>query len=489
MDSSNPVGRVRRAEICGVLVALLLACTEHERDRASDAGAQESSMTDASNAGSGDGGAAGGATSGNAGSHGGTGSAGSSGGAGRAGRAGSSSFAGSTGTRPPLSTDSGVPTRGPGEEPLPCDQLPQQITKLDMLFVVDNSGSMLEEQEALREQFPRLIGDLIRADLDFDGMRDFPSIDLHLGVVSTDLGVPGMDVEKCDGLGDDGLLRSTPVEVSGCQSQYPSFLTYLPGVNDPMQAALDFGCMAALGTEGCGFEQPLESALKALWPRTDRRVTFLPDEQGFGNDGHGDGFNRGFLRNDPAMGRSLIAVIVVSDEEDCSSWTTRHFTPESQLEPDDPLRTQGYNVRCFSNPENLFPIERYVNGLRLLRPENPGLVLFAAIVGVPPELVTPEALMNVPWSNARSREAFYTQLLDHPDMQERLNGSTSLDLVNLEPSCTSSRGEAFPPRRIVHAARGFGDNGMVQSICAESFGTATDAILTRIAARLRNPCP
>ena len=42
------------------------------------------------------------------------------------------------------------------------------IDKVDLLFVVDNSGSMREEQTALRAQFPRLIQVLTSGDRDGD---------------------------------------------------------------------------------------------------------------------------------------------------------------------------------------------------------------------------------------------------------------------------------------------------------------------------------
>ena len=65
---------------------------------------------------------------------------------------------------------------------------------------------------------------------------------------------------------------------------------------------------ASLTATGCGYEQPLEAALKALWPATDTSVEFLYGE------GHGAGTNAGFLRDD-----SLLIVVVITDEDDCSA--------------------------------------------------------------------------------------------------------------------------------------------------------------------------
>src|SRR5262245_27685125 len=65
------------------------------------------------------------------------------------------------------------------------------IASADVLFVVDNSGSMRQEQAALREQFPRLIEALTtgrkRNGESFSAVKD-----MHLGVVSTDMGLSGI---------------------------------------------------------------------------------------------------------------------------------------------------------------------------------------------------------------------------------------------------------------------------------------------------------
>src|SRR5262245_43256608 len=43
------------------------------------------------------------------------------------------------------------------------------IDKIDLLFMVDNSGSMKEEQDALRAELPKLITVLTTGDRDSDG--------------------------------------------------------------------------------------------------------------------------------------------------------------------------------------------------------------------------------------------------------------------------------------------------------------------------------
>jgi hypothetical protein len=378
------------------------------------------------------------------------------------------------------------------------------IDKVDLLFMVDNSGSMREEQESLREEFPKII-DVLTRGVRANGEMFPPAKDLHLGVVSSDMGLVGIQgIDKCSDLGHDGIMRNTPSpDVAGCQASYPRFLSYVAGVNDQAQTSTDFACIASLGTDGCGFEQQLEAVLKALWPSVDtdpmtgepidNRITFLGNAEGFGMLGHGDTDNAGFLRNDPAVGLSLIAIIMVTDEEDCSSKDTIHFIPNPL--PEDPLAMQDLNLRCFYNAQNLYPLERYINGYKALRPGNENLVIFGAIVGVPENLVEPEDYAALDWSDDVARESFYENILNDPRMQEvedpnRAPGQGG----NLQPSCQSfnadgtERTRAYPPRRIVQVARGFGANGTVHSICQEDLGPAVDAIIDVIAKQLGAVC-
>jgi hypothetical protein len=331
--------------------------------------------------------------------------------------------------------------------------------------------------------------------------------DLHLGVVSSDMGLLGIDgVDNCSGFGDDGILQHRPSAdsaVTGCQPSYPTFLTYVSGTNDPRQTATDFACIATLGTGGCGFEQQLEAPLKALWPSVDpmpnadgsNRITFLGDAMGNGTFGHGDTDNAGFLRNDPTQGLSVIAIVIMTDEEDCSSSNTHHFVPPTFLDPNDPLAAQPLNLRCFFNEQKnhgdeLYPVERYINGFKALRPGNENLVMFAAIAGVPTDLVDPQHLARVDFHDQRQRDGFYQSILSDARMQEVIDpaSTTVPGSGNLLPSCNTVTGKAFPPRRIVQVAQGFGENGIVQSICQQNFGPALDAVTAMISRQLGAVC-
>jgi len=153
---------------------------------------------------------------------------------------------------------------------------------VDLLFVVDNSRSMSEEQRALAAQFPMLVRVLATGDLNGDGRADFePVSDLQVGVITTELSVGPWDVGGCEvepAEGDDGVLRTLPRFGSRdvCDREYPPFLGYRPADDDPEELAHDFGCVALVGTQGCGVEQPLEAALKALTPADSSRAPATP---------------------------------------------------------------------------------------------------------------------------------------------------------------------------------------------------------------------
>jgi hypothetical protein len=368
--------------------------------------------------------------------------------------------------------------------------------KADLLFVIDNSNGMASKQVALRAQFPTLIAALVSGDSDGDGKADVaPATDLHLAVVSSDMGALGIDgVDGCSGFGDDGIFQHTPSPDLDCEASYPSFLSFSADKDDAKQSAKDLACIASLGTGGCGFEQPLEAALKALWPTIDpmanggmNRITFLGDSNGQGILGHGDTENLGFLRNDPETGLSVIAVVVVTDEDDGSSSNTRHLTPSQFLDPMDPLSKVSFDLRNMVAPDELYKLERYTNGLRALRPNNENLVVFGAIAGVPPDLVDADKIAQAETSD-EAREAFYDDVMNDARMQETVDPATSGANARLLPSCVIESGKAFPPRRIVQVARGYGKNGFIQSVCQDNLEPAVHVLAKHIGSRLGSGC-
>jgi len=153
---------------------------------------------------------------------------------------------------------------------------------VDVLFVVDNSGSMGEEQGSLRRNFQQFIG----------GAQQFAN-DYQLGIVTTD-----MDSEAQQGrlLGNPRIMRRGP------------------------NVERDFQDTIEVGTNGSADEKGLAAAQAALSDPLsfDTGVACAGDMDCIEPDrcieGFCGGFNRGFLREDASL-----ELIFVSDEDDYST--------------------------------------------------------------------------------------------------------------------------------------------------------------------------
>ncbi len=347
------------------------------------------------------------------------------------------------------------------------------IEEVDLLFMVDNSNSMSQEQNALSRELPNLVRVLASGDIEGDGMQDFPPVrSLQVGVVTSDMGTGGFTVPTCSNsrFGDDGVLRRRGnTAISGCMAEYASFFEFRPAEGgDATAFAREVSCVANMGTNGCGFEQQLESVLKAVTPSSSG-IRFVE-----GSVGHADGQNAGFVRPN-----SLLTIILVTDEEDCSAANPEVFDPASTTFGGD------LNLRCwtYGNPADgiIHPVERFVDGLLATRAD-PDLLVVAAITGIP-EATNPESGAAID----------YTGILAHPDMVEQVDPAMP---SRLRPSCdrTDEAGErsiAFPPRRIVSMLQQLearGANSILQTICQDSFTGALEAVVRKIADVLGGTC-
>jgi len=391
---------------------------------------------------------------------------------------------------------------------------PHSLDAVDVLFVIDNSGSMASEQVKLAKELPRLVEVLTTGDRCAGGnegvcklndqsepKRHFTAVkQLHLGVVSSNMG--GVDapagtqpaVLSCKGLGDDGkLLTSVQVAVDGviagrqefqgyAQGEtvvapnpscdiglQPNYQEYVAGGKETAgEQSRKFACVANLGVRGCPFEQQLEAMWKALAPSegvdSSDNYKFLNTTKG-----QGDTANKGFLRSE-----AILAVIAVSDEEDCS------ITDEGKvlfsLASEASAAYGPLNLRCGLASQRadvdrlIRPSKRYISGLKSLKPNHEERIVYTAIVGVPQS------------SAAKTP----TEILGMPEMQFAEN-PTIPGVPNT--SCTGMTGtradEAFPPRRFMEVAAGFGENAVWYSICEASFAPAFDTLIGKIASKLR----
>lgn len=297
----------------------------------------------------------------------------------------------------------------------------ENADRLDLLFVVDGSPSMVQERALVATELERMVRILTTGDRDGDGVLDFPPMrSLHVGVVSSDLG---------------GCVPSAAAAVlrPGCSVTDRIFRFGFDPPIDEDALSSELGCAVELVATECAIEQPLEAALRALSPSVANASVAAGYVPPSGARLEGDRANAGFLRPD-----SVLAMVIATDEDDCSLLRPASDVPGGDV-PD------GCTLR------SLQPLERYVDGLLQLR-ANPGMLFFAVLGAVPQDL--PAA------------SAPYEVMLADPRMSETLDPSG--DLV---PSCESPVGRGTPPRRLVQLATLLRDRGAgtaVTSICEAS---------------------
>src|SRR5690606_11799852 len=134
--------------------------------------------------------------------------------------------------------------------------------------------------------------------------------DLHIGVISTDLGSGDFASPhtSCGADGDQARLLSEP-RLPACEAIDGNYLLRVNAGGEILsnfEGGIEesFQCMAVLGSRGCEYEQPLEAMRRAL----DGSVAE----------------NAGFLRADAVLG-----VVFLTDEDDCSARVPALFDPDN----------------------------------------------------------------------------------------------------------------------------------------------------------------
>lgn len=319
---------------------------------------------------------------------------------------------------------------------------------LDLLFVIDNSGSMAQEQASLLVNFNRLVQVLQTVE---GGLPD-----LHIGVISTDMGVGRFDaIANCSDSGDDGRLQATP-RSEGCEPPSGSFIIDVAEPDGSRRRnysgdlSSTFACIADLGTQGCGFEQPLAAMRRAL-------------------DGS-QPINSGFLRENAAL-----MIVFITDEDDCSVPNDALFDTAQQslsdpLGPLNSFRCFEFGVRCDpdqprvagprqscearEDSEYVNGIEQYVTFLKGLK-HDPSLVMVAGIIG--------------------NAEPVVVGLNDKGEPE-------------LAPSCSSASGEAAPAVRLAQFLSKFPNRNTTTTVCNEDLSDALVLIAQSLAVTLGVPC-
>ncbi|HXU02020.1 MAG TPA: hypothetical protein VN903_13700 [Polyangia bacterium] len=345
---------------------------------------------------------------------------------------------------------------------------------VDILVMVDNSTSMMLSQNKLNSSFASFVSAL-RA-----SPQGLPN--LHLAVVSSDMGAGDGSIAQCDATrGDNGLFQNTPrgtCTSSGLQTG-AMFISDVGGTkNYTGNMETVFSCIAALGEQGCGFEHQFASILRALG--ADDALPPLA--------------NQGFLRQD-----ALLAIVLLTNEDDCSASfdalydTTANLTLDSQLGPPASFRCNEFGHLCnngsgtFMHPNRHAPgnnVSATVNYVACTSDDQGGFLLSVADTAsrLKALKIDPSMVMVAALTGAASP---YTVTWKPPSISDTSCGATSCPWPVIAHSCTGTDGSfADPAVRIGELANQFGANGLVQSLCADNFGPALERIANMILARL-----
>lgn len=365
---------------------------------------------------------------------------------------------------------------------------PTPAAGVDILFIVDNSGSMAEEQQRLAAAITALVDPLVGS-----------GRDLRIAVTTTDAGNPrcptstpeggAFQTASCRARVADGEWTFLDQDLSaaclGVCDQEALVFTPTTTADDPVakvrpwlewdgvagnvegSPAQALACMLPQGVAGCGFEAPLEAMLRAL------ERTQAPGDPQFG-----------FLRDDADL-----LVVLVTDEADCSANPefTDIFTTEKVFwnDADDPAPTSALcwraGVACTGGPgtyDDCVAVDRDISGAITADPDAAVLQPLSRYQGL---LSTIAADKQAAGSAAKVQVAAiagvpvgYPQVplvfKDSPDPEIQTN-------FGVAPGCVAADSTAAPPlrtRELIEQTAPLGAG--LFSICESDFESSLAAI-------------
>jgi hypothetical protein len=343
------------------------------------------------------------------------------------------------------------------------------INAADILFLVDNSSSMTDVQINLANNLPVFINIL-------ESLPTRPS--LHIAVTTSDMGagaftssVPGC---MAPDLGNFVTSPRNPQNPVACTSNHLNagehfFIDDNNGAtrNYTGDLATAFGCVAQVGANGCGFEHQLAAVRAALG---DPAVN-LPAPAG----------NDGFLRKD-----ALLAVVWITNEDDCSAPPDSELFDPSQNTPSDPLgplasfRCTEFGILCGGQKpprQAAGPLMNCVSDDALaqsdpkhsLLPEKFFADYFQRVKGTPNHvLLAAVAAPTDPFLVVIDQQTGFPSLVH---------------------SCTSGNGTFGDPAvRLGQVIQSVGNLGTFASICQDSYADAMSVIATKLRIALGPQC-
>ncbi len=372
---------------------------------------------------------------------------------------------------------------------------------LDLLFMVDNSSSMTTMQQKLLLQLPNFLTFLQRLPI---------RPNLHIAVVSSDMGAKSDADITCTQFGDQGEFLSQPEGscLATTLTAGDTFISDVDGVanfTDPIASV--FQCISLLGASGCGFEHQLASIDRAL-----------------GADGLGPppSQNVGFLRADAYLG-----IVMLTNEDDCSAPAdttiySLNGAAQSITNPDGPIDNYRCNggrhgghlckdlnagslstdyatpplappqdatgdpailqlADCKENDSGssaLTPVSKFVSDIKALKPDPDNQILVGEIIG-------PAAPYAVEWAPTVT-PAGTTE--NWPQVMHSCGAAGGPD-VNPDPATQTVGDQSFgdPGVREAQFANAF-RNSIIGSICDGDYSQSMNQIAAKLSQFFTPPC-
>ncbi len=424
------------------------------------------------------------------------------------------------------------------EDPVGCDS-EGNCNLIDLLFVIDNSGTMGAEQLNLARNFPLLVQQL-------EGLEDQSGMvvgaNVNIMVTTTDFGNP-----LCKPFATHEPERGAPV-ATACIKRLENFTglaqinppTYeeactdvcaAPGIepldgdeiihfepgadNVPPVAPVDINndgiedsavaqalaCIGPQGIDGCGYESPLEAMMQALNPAAPWNCGDPDDAAACPNGG----VDRPFLREG-----AVLAVAIITDEADCSIKDYSIMTNDDYFASIDGEKlpssaicwkagvtcngpdANGVYVNCSSDDSDdvMQPLSRYTDFLTKYMRDGLGKeVVMLGILGVPPVTAHNPDPPHEPIEGGVA-DLVYRKWRDVDILEEDMLAGIDADYqqwaFGIGPGCTgvddmgNVTGQAIPPVRIkeVCEALNYDDRirCCVESVCDDDFSAAISCL-------------
>jgi hypothetical protein len=336
------------------------------------------------------------------------------------------------------------------------------IRKIDLIFMIDNSNSMKEEQENLARNFPAF-------------MRELENIpgglpDVRIAVINSDVGAGTAqrgEAGTCYPGGERGRFQTQGVQNDmkvdcGLDPSVAHFLADDGRGNRNFNGRLAdvFACIAQQGVSGCGYEHQLQAVRAAL-------ARNLNPE------------NQEFIREDAFLG-----IVLLTDEDDCSADPEADFFTADYMGEAHSFRCNRLGHVCEGTPVPAMdgfkkPLSSCVPAVRNAQEIRNKLInvediaqFVKSVKGGRAERIVVSAIMG--WS-------------PQPDAEYSVGKNDEM-VIDILPICsTAAAGKAAPAVRIKAFLDAFPHSSW-HSICQTDLSQAMQDIGKQVAARLVNTC-